>query len=161
MLILFQPACFSSRWSHQSPHPQDQFQAFSQRCLFHPSQGDFVFPAFPPFLFKDSDFLIEYPFYWCEVPSFFSINVLTRWFSWRCSSSFSFFIFFSRGLNSSLQCWSHSFPCFKCFLMPVYLLIIHLLLFMLFGVLKISQETRISIPNPFKLSRGCYLFWAI
>ena len=54
---------------------------FLQRCLFHPSQVVFVFLALPPFFFKDSDFLIKYPFYSCEVSSFFSINVLTRWFS--------------------------------------------------------------------------------
>ena len=56
---------------------------FSQRCLFHPSQVAFVFPALPPFFFKDSDFLIKYPFCWCEVSSLFSINVLIRWFSGR------------------------------------------------------------------------------
>ena len=27
------------------------------------------------------------------------------------------------------------------------------------GVYKISQKIHISIPNPFKLSRGCYLFF--
>ena len=52
-----------------------------QCCLFHSSQVVFVFPALPLFFFKDSDFLIKYPFYSCEVSSFFSINVLTRWFS--------------------------------------------------------------------------------
>ena len=56
---------------------------FSQRCLFHPSQVVFVFPPSHPFFFKDSDFLIEYPFYWWEVSPFFSVNVLIRWFSWR------------------------------------------------------------------------------
>ena len=68
--------------------------SFSQRCLFHPSQIVLVFPALPPFFFKEFDVLTKYPFYSCEVPSFFSINVLTRWFSWRCSSSLSFFILF-------------------------------------------------------------------
>ena len=35
---------------------------FSHRCLFHPSQVVFVFPALLPFFFKDSDLLIKYPF---------------------------------------------------------------------------------------------------
>ena len=93
MLILFQPACFSSSGS-------DLFNIrkinskFSQLCLFHPSQGAFVFPALPPFSFKESDVVTKYPFYSREVPSFFSINVLTRWFSWRCSSSLLFFVLF-------------------------------------------------------------------
>ena len=61
MLILFQPACFSSSGS-------DHFNIceinskFSQWCLFHLSQVVFVFPALPPFFFKDSDFLTKYPF---------------------------------------------------------------------------------------------------
>ena len=53
----------------------------SQRWLFHSSQAAFVFPAHPPFFFKDSDFLIKYPSYRWEVSPFFSVNVLTRWFS--------------------------------------------------------------------------------
>ena len=124
-----------------------------------------LFSRPPTLFFKDLDFLIKYPFYWCEVSSFFSFNVLIRWFPMKILTKLqvyhSSFFFFSGRLNSSLQCWSHSFPCFKCFLMPVYLLIIHLFLFMLSGVLKLSQKIRISIPNPFKLSWGCYLFWAI
>ena len=48
MLILFQPACFSSSGS-------DHFNIrkinskFSQRCLFHPSQVVFIFPPSHPF----------------------------------------------------------------------------------------------------------------
>ena len=49
---------------------------FSQRCLSHMPQVAFVFPALPPSFFKDSDFLIMYPSYGCEVSPFFSINVL-------------------------------------------------------------------------------------
>ena len=37
-------------------------------------------------------------------------------------------------------CWSYSFPYFKCFLMPVHLLIIHFSLFNCSGVLKISRR---------------------
>ena len=49
MLILFQPACFSSSGS-------DHFNIrkinskFSQWCLFHPSQVAFVFPPSHPFI---------------------------------------------------------------------------------------------------------------
>ena len=94
----------------------------SQRCLFYSSQVVFVFPALPPFFFKDLDFLIKYPFYSCEVSSFFSVNVLTRWFSWRCSTSSSFFILFiSGGFKSSFV--DHIFSSFQCLLMPVHLLI--------------------------------------
>ena len=39
------------------------------------------FPTLPPFFLKHSEVLTKYPFYSREVPSFFSINVLTRWFS--------------------------------------------------------------------------------
>ena len=56
---------------------------FSQRCLFHLPQVAFVFPPSHPLFFKDSDFLIKFPFYSCEVSPFFSINVLIRWFSGR------------------------------------------------------------------------------
>ena len=50
----------------------------SQRCLFHPSPSCLCFPAHPPFFFDDSDFLIKYPSYGCEVSPFFSVNVLIR-----------------------------------------------------------------------------------
>ena len=74
----------------------------SQRCCLHPFQVDFVFPTLPPFFFKDSDFLIKYPFYSCEFYPFLFVNVLTRWFSCRCSTSSIFSIlFFSGGFNSN------------------------------------------------------------
>ena len=115
MLILFQPVCFFSSGS-------DHFNIrkinskFTQRCLFHPSQVAFVFPALPPFSFKESDVLTKYPFYSREVPSFFSINVLTRWFSRRCSTSSSFLVlFFSGGFNSSFGIKHTPFLFFQCF----------------------------------------------
>jgi hypothetical protein len=66
---------------------------FSHRCLFHLFQVAFVFPALPPFFFKDSDFLTKYPSYGCEVSSFFPSMFLSGVSSWRCSgvSSSSFF----------------------------------------------------------------------
>ena len=60
------------------------------------------------------------------------------------------FFFFSDGSNSSFQCWSYSFPRFKCFSTSVHLLIVHLSLF-LSGVLKISQKNHVSFLNPFEL----------
>ena len=51
------------------------FVSFVPSCL--------CFPAHPPFLFKDSDSLIKYPSYGCEICPFFSVNVLIRWFSRR------------------------------------------------------------------------------
>ena len=93
MLILFQPACFSSSASSHSNVRKINSKLFS--TVFVSSDPSCLcFPTLPPFFFKDSDFLTKYPFYSREVPSFFSINVLTRWFSWRCSSSLSFFILF-------------------------------------------------------------------
>ena len=57
----FQPACLSSSGSiHFNIHKINSKS--SQRYLFHPSQVVFVFPVLPPFFFKDSDFLIKYPF---------------------------------------------------------------------------------------------------
>ena len=62
MSILFQPACFSSSGSDHFQHPQDQLKVFS--TLFVSSVPSCLcFPAFPPFFFKDPDFLIEYPFF--------------------------------------------------------------------------------------------------
>lgn len=64
-----------------------------QRCLLHPTQVAFVFPPSHPFSSRTQ---ISQPciLYWWEVSSFFSFNVLTRWFSWRCSSSLSLFVLF-------------------------------------------------------------------
>ena len=86
---------------------------FSHRCLFHPSPSCLCFPTL---FFKDSDFLIKYPFYWCEASSFFSFNVLIRWFPKKMLNSFKFIIlhccFFSGGSNSSFRYSSYSFPRF-------------------------------------------------
>ena len=89
--IIFNICKFNSKYSHW--------------CLFHSSQVVFVFSTLPSFLFEDSDFLIKYPFYSCEVSSFFSFNVLIRWFPMKMLNSFKFIIlhslFFSSGFNSS------------------------------------------------------------
>ena len=61
MLILFQPACFSSSGSEHL-NIRKINSKFSQWCLFRSSQVVFVFPALSLFFFKDQDFLIKYPF---------------------------------------------------------------------------------------------------
>ena len=48
-----------------------------------------------------------------------------------------------------------SFPWFKCFLMPVHLLIIHFSLFFCSEVLKIPQKAHLVIQDPFNLFGGC------
>ena len=103
------------------------------------------FPALPPIFFKDSDFLIKYPFYSCEFSSFFSINVLTRWFSRRCSTSSSFLIPFSSPVDSSQVLLIIPFSSFQCLLIPVHLIIILLLAICYSGVLKISRRFVFSL----------------
>ena len=72
--------------------------------MFIPSAPSCLcFPALPPSFFKDSDFLIMYPSYGCEVSPFFSINVLIWWFLGRCSGSFKFIILHSRILFRRIQ----------------------------------------------------------
>ena len=79
----FQPVCFSSSGSDHFNIRKINSKFFS--TVFVSSVPSCLcFPALPPFFFKDSDFLIGYPFYWCEVSPFFSDNVLIRWFSGRC-----------------------------------------------------------------------------
>ena len=160
----FQPVCFSSSES-------DHFNIceinskFSQRYPFHPSPSCLCFPALPPLFLQGLRFLNHVYFYLWEVSSFFSFNVLIRWFPMKMLNSFKFIIlhsfFFSGGSNSSFQCWSYPFPRFKCFSMPVHLSITHLLLFICSRVLKISQKICVSILNPFKLFGDCYLIQAI
>ena len=67
---------------------------FSQRCLFHPSPSCLSFTALPPFFFKDSDFLIMYPFICGKSLHSFLPMFLFGDFPWRCStvSSSSSFI---------------------------------------------------------------------
>ena len=90
------------KWIRSFQNSQDHLSVFP--TLFVSSVPSCLcFPAFPPFFFKDSDFLIMYPSYGCEVSPFFSINVLTWWFSGRCSGSFKFIILHSRILFRWIQ----------------------------------------------------------
>ena len=89
---------------------------FSQWCLFHLPQVAFVFSALPPFFCRDSYFLIKYHFIHVKSLHSFQSMFLPGGSHEDVLQVFhSSFFFFSGGLNSSLQCWSHSFPCFKCF----------------------------------------------
>ena len=85
--------------------------------FIHPKLSLFSHP--PTLFFKDSDFLIMYPSYGCEVSSFFSSMFLTGDFSWRCSRSFKFIRLCSHFLLQWIKfklCRSYFFlPHFKCF----------------------------------------------
>ena len=98
-----------------SPSARSILSFLNGVCFIRP-QVAFVFPPSHPFNFKDSDFLIGYPFYWWEVSPFFSFNVLIRWFPMKMLNSFKFIIlhccFFSGGSNSSFRYSSYSFPHF-------------------------------------------------
>jgi hypothetical protein len=157
MSILFQPACFSSIYPIRAPLRSLRIR------LFHPSQVAFVFPPSHPFL-QAVRFLNQVSFYSTKSLHCFPSMFLSSDTSWRClgvsSSSFFILLFISGGFNSSFQCWPYCFPRLKCFLMTVHLLFIHLSLF-ISRVLKISQKSCVSILNPFKLLRGCYLIQAI
>ena len=137
--------------------------SFSQRCSFQLPQVAFVFPALPPFLFKDSDILIMYPFIdgksLHSFPSMFLSGDSQE--DTNGATSLLFFVSFLLRWIQFKLCRSYLFPPFKCFLMPVHLLIIHFSPFICSGVLKISQKTHGYILDPFKLFRGCYLIQVI
>ena len=113
----------------------------SQRCLFHLSPSCLCFSS-PPTLFPQGlRFLYQVSFYFCEVSPFFSVNVLTRWFSRRCSTSSSFLIPFSSPVDSSQDLSIISpFSRLKYLLLSVLLIFIHLSLLNCSGVLKISRR---------------------
>ena len=136
---------------------------FSHRCLFHPSPSCLCFPALPPFFFKDSDFLIMYPFI-CGRPlhSFLSTFVSGD-FPCRCStvssSSSSVFFFFSGGFKSSFV--DHTF-----FLIsvsshtgaPHYHSTSR---YLLFRSAQDISKIRVSTLHSFKLFRDWYLIQVI
>ena len=86
----------------------------SQRCLFHPPQGGFVFPALPPFSFKESDVLTKYPFYHVKsLHSFQSMFLPGGSHEDALQVHYSSFSFFSGGFNSSFV--DHIFSSFQMF----------------------------------------------
>ena len=80
-----------------------------------PSAPSCLWFSRPPTLFLQGlRFLNHVSFYMWEVSSFFSFNVLIRWFPMKMLNSFKFInlhcCFFSGGSNSSFWYSSHSFP---------------------------------------------------
>ena len=121
------------------------------------------FPALPPFFFKDSDFLIKYPFIdgksLHSFPSMFLSGDSQEDTNGVLTSSL-FVLFLLQWIKFKL-CRSYLFLVSYVFLVPVHLLIIHFSLFNCSGVPKISQTIHVSILDLFKLLRGCYLIQAI
>ena len=137
----------------------------SQCCSFHPSPSCFCFSRPPSLLsFKDSEFLITYHVIDVKPLHFFPSMLLSGDSQKDTKGSFKFIFLRSLFFLWWFQfkpCRSYPFLVSNVFLMPVYLLIVHLSLSICSGVLKISRKIRVVIPNLFKISRGCYLFWAI
>ena len=134
----------------------------SQRCLFHPSPSCLCFSR-PPTLFPQGlRFLYQVSFYFCEVSPFFSVNVLTRWFSRRCSTSSSFLVlFFSGGFNSSFGIKHTPFLFFQCFSYAGAPLNHPSLAIKLFRSAQDISKIRVSTMHSFKIFRGCSLIQAI
>ena len=163
MLILFQPACFSSSGSNHFSICKINYK-FSQRCLFRSSQVVFVFPHPPTLFFKDSFILTKYPFIHVKSLHSFQSMFWSGDPSWRCSrasSSSSFVFFLLRWIQFKLSVLIIFLSSCQMFLMLVHLSFTHLLLFICSRVLKISQKICVSILNPFKLFWGSYLIQAI
>ena len=134
-LNFFSPVCSSSSGSDHFNISKINYHFFS--TVFVSSiPSCLCFPALPPFFFfKDSDFLINYPFIGG------SFSILTRWFSRRCSTSSSFFILFLLWwIQFKLSVLIISFPRFKYLLLTMHLIIILLLAICYSGVLKISRR---------------------
>ena len=117
---------------------------FSQRCLFHPSQVVFVFPALLPFFLKDSDFLIKYPFIDGKSPHSFPSMFLSGDSQEDTNgvSSLSFFVLFSSSVDLTQAFGVDHISSFRFTYLPMWiycprLLFIHLSQF-ISGVLKIS-----------------------
>ena len=117
------------------------YHFFSTVFVSSVSKLPLFFPPSLPFVFLQGlRFLLQVSIYSCEVSPFFSVNVLTRWFSRRCSTSSSFLIPFSSPVDSSQVLLIIPFSSFQCLLIPVHLIIILLLAICYSGVLKISRR---------------------
>ena len=120
----------------------------SQRCSFHPFPSCLCFPALPPlFFFKDSDFLIEYPFYNGSLSILFPSGsypvILLKILTELLVHHSSFLL--SSPVVSSQALLILPFYSFQCLLIPVHLIIIHFSLFICSGMLKFSQKARLVI----------------
>ena len=74
----FQPACFLFKWIRSFSTSARSTLSFLNGVYFIRPKLPLFFPPSQPLSFKESDVLIKYPFYSCEVSSLFSINVLIR-----------------------------------------------------------------------------------
>ena len=109
----------------------------SQQCLFHPSPSYLRFPSLPPY------FLFKYHFNVVKsLHSFTSmfLSVNSQEDANEASSSSLFTRFLLRWIQFKLLVLIISFPRFKCLVLLVHLIIIHLSLFFCSGVLKISRR---------------------
>ena len=107
----FQPVCFLFKLFHTDvvEKSDDLSVSFTPSCLCFPH---------PPILLllgvRNSQ--MKYPFYSCDISSFFSFNVLIRCFIVNMLKSFKLIILlFSNsvgGYNSRFRCWSYPFPHF-------------------------------------------------
>ena len=94
------------KWIRSFQHPQDQVSVLLNGVCFIRLQVAFVFPAHPPFFFKDSDFLIKYPFIHVKSLHSFRSMFWSGDSSWRCSrasSSSSFVLFLLRWIHFKIS----------------------------------------------------------
>ena len=143
MLILFQPACFSSSGSDHFNIRKPKYQFFSTVFVSSVSKLPLFFPPSLPFVFLQGlRFLLQ-----VSILLMGSFSILFRQCSYpvilmkilmelqvRHSS------FFSSPVDSSQVLLIIPFSSFQCLLIPVHLIVIHFSLFNCFGVLKISRR---------------------
>ena len=151
---------FLFKWIRSFQHSQDHPSVFFQHCS---SPSCLCFSRPPTLFLKGLGFLnqvsillmgrLSILFRQCFYPVI--LMKMLRKLQAHNSS------FFSSPVYSIQALLIISFPRFKCFLMPMQLLIIHFSLFICSGVLKISQKARVFMQDPFNLLRGCYLIQAI
>ena len=148
---------FPNRCSHISmgvqvllDHQDGHVNSFPTGAHFVHTKLSLFSPPSHPSSSQSKNSQMKYPFYSCDVSSFFSFNVLIRWFIVKMLKSFKFIILlFSILPVDVIQDFGVDLILFlisQCFLIPVHQLIILLLLF-ISGVLKIHN----SILNHFKL----------
>ena len=152
----FQPACFSSSGSDHFNISKIIYHFFSTVFVSSVSKLPLFFPPSLPFVFLQGlRFLLQVSILLMGI-----FSILFRQCSYPVishedtngASSLSFFVLLSSSVVS-MQAFGVDHipsPPFKCFLMPVDLLIIHFSLFKGSGVLKISQKICVSILNSFK-----------
>ena len=165
MLILFQPACFSSSVSSHSNVRKINSQFFATVfASFVPSCLCFSHPPSLCF-FEDPDFFIKYPFILVKSHHSFPSIFLSGDFPWRCSivlslSSF-ILIFFSGGFNSSFGIEHTPFHFSQCFSYAGAPLNHPSLAIKLFRSAQDISKIRVFTLHSFKLFRDWYLIQVI